>query len=102
MSKESKGILFYKFKSEINTQSIQFNGDVIQTGMVKKLIDDNRAGQKQTSESFKRQIHYDYNIYETGTLWKITNELELIPSNSNLIVERVPIAFADVTYYSNP
>lgn len=33
---------------------------------------------------------------------KLTNELELLPSNSNIIIERVPTAFADVTYYSGP
>ena len=33
---------------------------------------------------------------------KITNELDILPTNSQIMVERVPISFAEVTYYSQP
>lgn len=102
MLSEKQGVIYYRFKSEKSQQQIPFKGDAIQVGMIKKLIDESRPGRKQTTESFKRQIHYDYNMYESGSWRKLTNELELVPSNSNLVVERVPITFADVTYYSNP
>ncbi len=70
--------------------------------MIKKLIDEKRTRVVVKSDCFKRQIHYDFNIYEADSMRKITNELEILPSNSQIIVERVPISFSEVTYYSQP
>lgn len=50
--------------------------------MIKKLIDEKRTWKVVKSDCFKRQIHYDFNIYEADTMRKITNELDILPTNS--------------------
>lgn len=71
-------------------------------GHLKKLIDEKKMMKKEGVECFKRQKHYDFNVYEVGSNRKLTNELEVIPSNCSVIIERVPIEFSDVTFHSDP
>lgn len=64
---QSEGVIQYKFKSERDYDIIKFPGNFIEIGHLKKLIEDKRMQRREAVECFKRQKHYDFNIYEVGS-----------------------------------
>ena len=94
------GVISYRLKSELKSDIISFPGHYIKMGDLKKELENKRMRKNNKIECFKRGIHYDFNMYESETGRKITNEDEIIPSNSSVLVERVPIEYAAITYIS--
>ena len=94
------GVISYRLKSELKSDIISFPGNYIKMGDLKKELENKRMRKNNKIECFKRGIHYDFNIYESETSRKITNEEEIIPSNSSVLIERVPIEYAAITYIS--
>jgi hypothetical protein len=54
MESEQDGVIFFKLRSEKAYEPITFKGDVIQIGMIKKLIDEKRTRVVIKSDCFKR------------------------------------------------
>lgn len=98
-------MISFKFKSEKTFDTVKFSGDQISSIDLRRQIEDKRI-RKRDTEVGKKWESYELLLLEEhtnkrskGCLPGFTNDDEKIPTNSRIIVERVPKNATD--YLSN-
>lgn len=91
-----EGIITYKFKSEKDFDSIKFFGESIALSDLRRMIEEKRIRYKEV-EGGKKRESYELKFYDGNSLKKYLDDVDQVPSNSQLIVQRVP---ANATEYN--
>lgn len=100
-----EGIISFRFKSEKAFDSVKFVGEAIGLADLKRNIEEKRIRRREV-EVGKKWESYELLIYEENNKKsrflldsEYINESEQVPTNSSIIIERVPVNA--INYLSN-